>query len=476
MGYRADVATRLHDVRPGELTLRSGEIFVVDGPDRGSRLALNPLTVRVGTGESCHLRLSDPTVSRLHFQLSPRGDGLRLTDVGSTNGTLVEGVRVRDADLLSGATVRIGATVLRIESGREPLCVEVSRNERFGSLLGAGVEMRRLYTVLERAAPTQATVLIQGETGTGKELVARELHQHSRRSSGPFVAVDCGAIAPNVIESELFGHTRGAFSGAVSDRRGLVEEAHGGTLFLDEVGELPLNLQAKLLRVLETREVRRVGANSARAVDIRLVAATNRMLAQSVNEGSFREDLYYRLAVVEVQLPPLRFRREDLPLLAEHFYRRLSDGNHPIPSELVAALMTRSWPGNVRELRNFIERCVTLGLTTSAPASSRDRLSSREGAPASSSEGAAQPGERLDATLPLNLNLPLKEARDEAMERLEHLYSQSVLRRAEGNVTRAAELAGVSRRFMQRLIARLGLRDAVSDGTSDDDDADADEG
>jgi len=476
MGYRADVATRLHDVRPGELTLRSGEIFVVDGPDRGNRLALNPLTVRVGTGESCHLRLSDPTVSRLHFQLSPRGDGLRLTDVGSTNGTLVEGVRVRDADLLSGATVRIGATVLRIESGREPLCVEVSRNERFGSLLGAGVEMRRLYTVLERAAPTQATVLIQGETGTGKELVARELHLHSRRSSGPFVAVDCGAIAPNVIESELFGHTRGAFSGAVSDRRGLLEEAHGGTLFLDEVGELPLNLQAKLLRVLETREVRRVGANSARAVDIRLVAATNRMLAQSVNEGSFREDLYYRLAVVEVQLPPLRFRREDLPLLAEHFYRRLSDGDHPIPSELVAALMTRSWPGNVRELRNFIERCVTLGITTSAPASSRDRLSSREGAPASSSEGAAPSGERLDATLPLNLSLPLKEARDEAMERLEHLYSQSVLRRSEGNVTRAAELAGVSRRFMQRLIARLGLREAVSDGASDDDDADADEG
>jgi DNA-binding NtrC family response regulator len=472
MHHRADVSTRLHDLRPSQLTLQSGEILVVEGPDRGGRLALESLTVRVGTGEGCHLRLTDPTVSRLHFQLSPRGDGLRLTDVGSTNGTLVEGVRVRDADLLAGATVRIGASVLRVEFGREPLCVEVSRSERFGSLLGAGIEMRRLYTVLERAAPTQATVLIQGETGTGKELVARELHEHSRRKSGPFVAVDCGAIAPNVIESELFGHTRGAFSGAVSDRRGLIEEAHGGTLFLDEVGELPLSLQAKLLRALETREVRRVGANSARAVDIRLVAATNRMLAQSVNEGSFREDLYYRLAVVEVQLPPLRFRREDLPLLADHFYRRLSDGSGAIPTELVAALMTRSWPGNVRELRNFIERCVTLGITTRGPGSSGDEASSSERSPASSTDGPPPSRERLDATLPLNLSLPLKEARDDAMERLEHMYAQSVLSRSEGNVTRAAELAGVSRRFMQRLIARLGLREATSDSGGDEDDGD----
>jgi len=461
MEFRADVATALHDLRPSQVTLRSAEILVVEGPDRGVRLALNPLTIRVGTGDGCHLRLTDPTVSRLHFQLAPRSDGLKLTDVGSTNGTLVEGVRVRDADLLAGATVRIGATVLRIELGSEPLCVDVSRSERFGSLLGAGIEMRRLYTVLERTAPTQATVLIQGETGTGKELVARELHRHSRRSSGPFVAVDCGAIAPNVIESELFGHARGAFSGAVSERRGLIEEAHGGTLFLDEVGELPLNLQAKLLRVLETREVRRVGMNSARAVDVRLVAATNRMLAQSVNDGSFREDLYYRLAVVEVQLPPLRLRREDLPLLADHFYRRLSGDAGPVPPELVAALMTRSWPGNVRELRNFIERCVTLGIT---PGPSE----ARESAPLSTSE-------RPEATLPLNLNLPLKESREEALSRLEHVYAQSVLRRAEGNVTRAAELAGVSRRFMQRLIARLGLRDGVKDGSDVDDDPSGDD-
>jgi DNA-binding NtrC family response regulator len=248
----------------------------------------------------------------------------------------------------------------------------------------------------------------------------------------------------------------------VSDRRGLIEEAHGGTLFLDEVGELPLSLQVKLLRALETREVRRVGANAARAVDVRLVAATNRMLAQSVNEGSFREDLYYRLAVVEVQLPPLRLRREDLPLLADHFYRRLSGDSGPIPQELVAVLMTRSWPGNVRELRNFIERCVTLGITTSGSASSRgNRIPSRDG---------------NAATLSLNLDVPLKEARDEALERLEHIYVQSVLRRSEGNVTRAAELAGVSRRFLQRLIARLGIRDMTSGNADDGATPAADEG
>jgi DNA-binding NtrC family response regulator len=245
----------------------------------------------------------------------------------------------------------------------------------------------------------------------------------------------------------------------VGDRRGLIEEAHGGTLFLDEVGELPLNLQAKLLRVLETREVRRVGANTARAVDVRLVAATNRMLAQGVNEGSFREDLYYRLAVVEVHLPALRFRREDLPLLADHFYRRLSGGSTTIPQELVSVLVTRSWPGNVRELRNFIERCVTLGLTTPDSAAARAPAS-----PESARHSAAS-----GASLPLNLNVPLKEARDEALERLEHMYVQSVLTRADGNVTHAAELAGVSRRFLQRLIARLGVRGVVAEGDDSDD-------
>jgi transcriptional regulator with PAS, ATPase and Fis domain len=444
-----EVATRLHELKQLSLVdLCGGELCVVGGPDIGLRVPIGPSMMRVGTSPGSHLQLSDPTVSRLHFQLHPRRDGFRLVDAGSTNGTFVDGVRVRDADLLGGATLRIGATVLRLEMGSEPLRVALSKHQSFGSLIGSGVEMRRLYAVLERVAPTDATVLIQGETGTGKELVAREIHQHSGRAAAPFVAVDCGAIAPNVIESELFGHVRGSFSGAVSDRRGLIEEAHSGTLFLDEIGELAPALQVKLLRALETREVRRVGANGSRPVDVRLVAATNRSLASSVNEGSFREDLYYRLAVIEAFLPPLRARREDIPLLAQHFFKYFHGSDAAVPPDLLATLMTRSWPGNVRELKNFIERCVTLGM----PGGAR----SEPGARSPTMEGAT-------TGLSVALDLPLKQARDDAVERFERLYVETALRRADGNVTRAAEHSGVSRRFLQRLIARLGIRGAAAE-------------
>ncbi len=207
--------------------------------------------------------------------------------------------------------------------------------------------MRRVYAMLERAAISDATVLLRGETGTGKEAAARALHDASDRANAGFVAIDCGAIAENLIESELFGHTRGAFSGAVQDRAGLFEQAEGGTLFLDEVGELPLALQPKLLRALETCEVRRVGGNTSKRVDVRIVAATNRDLARNVDGGTFREDLYYRLAVIEVELPPLRVRREDIPLLAQHFYWVFSGKNEPLPPELMRPLMGRAWPGNV---------------------------------------------------------------------------------------------------------------------------------
>jgi transcriptional regulator with PAS, ATPase and Fis domain len=435
--------------------LCGGEIVVVEGVDRGLRLSIAPVTVRVGSGAGSHLLLTDPTVSRLHCQISPRADGVRVVDAGSTNGTIVNGVRVRDADLLAGATVRIGATTLRLELGGEPVRMALSAHDRFGELLGGSIEMRRLYAVLELVAPSDATLLIQGETGTGKELVAREVHAHSPRAAGPFVAVDCGAIAPHLIESEMFGHVRGAFSGAVSDRRGLIEEAAGGTLFLDEIGELPLNLQAKLLRALEAREVRRVGANVSRRVDVRLVAATNRPLARSVNDGSFREDLYYRLAVVEALLPPLRGRPEDIPVLVEHFYKRFAGKGDAVPAELMAVLVRRSWPGNVRELRNFVERCVTLGM------------------PAPSSPPALQPTGQT-TSLPVDLGVSLKEARDDVVERLERLYVETALRRSEGNVTRAALLAGVSRRFLQRMIARLGVRGAAPSAAGDDE-ADTDD-
>src|SRR5215472_56164 len=238
------------------LDLHSVRLSVIDGPDRGLEAVLARGTATIGTASGNTLRLRDPTVSRVHCELTLGRDGARVVDLESTNGTFVDGVRVRDADVRAGGTLRLGATTVRVAASDELVEIPVADGTRCGELVGASLEMRRVYAIIERAAPSDSTVLIQGDTGTGKELVARAIHSLSGRAAGPFVAVDCGAIAPNLIESELFGHVRGAFSGATGDRKGLFEEAEGGTLFLDEVRELPLVLQAKLLRALESREVR----------------------------------------------------------------------------------------------------------------------------------------------------------------------------------------------------------------------------
>ncbi len=428
------------------LSLQGAEVVVIDGPDRGARLALAPRASRVGTAAGAHLRLSDPTVSRLHCELRPGASAVRVVDGGSTNGTFVDGTRVYDAELVEGATLRLGASVLRLHVGSaEAPAPAPTTAERFGGLIGRSVEMRQLYGLLERVARSDVTALVLGETGTGKELAARALHDASPRAGGPFVAVDCGALTEGLLESELFGHVKGAFTGAVADRRGVFEAAAGGTLFLDEIGELPLGSQRKLLRALEAREVRRLGANTAHRIDVRVVAATHRDLARAVNEGAFREDLYYRLAVVEVPLPPLRARRVDIALLAQHFADRFAGAATPLPPAFVASLLRRGWPGNVRELRNFIERAVSLG-ALEAPG---------QPPPRAAPPAAAEPL-RLEALVPLDL--PLKEARVAWLSQFDELYARALLAKTGGNVTRAAESAGVNRRFLQRLIGRLGLR------------------
>jgi transcriptional regulator with GAF, ATPase, and Fis domain len=324
----------------------------------------------------------------------------------------------------------------------------VSARSSFGQCLGGSLEMRRIYAILERVAPTNSTVLVEGETGTGKDVVARSLHEASRRARGQFVPVDCGSIPENLIESELFGHLRGAFSGAQADRKGVFEEAEGGTLFLDEIGELPLAVQPKLLRAIETRSVRRVGSNQERPVDVRIIAATNRSLARCVKEGTFREDLYYRLAVVELTLPPLRARREDIPMLARHFHARLNTGGEPLTPDVLVGLAARSWPGNVRELRNYIERSTLLGFVSEPARESR--------ACPVLQRGESVRARAIEGMVPLDL--PLKDARRAWTQSFETVYVRSMLLRTRGNVTRAAELAGVNRRFMQRLVSRLGIR------------------
>jgi DNA-binding NtrC family response regulator len=452
--YDADVADRETDVTtrvpatPEALAIRSIHLVVVEGPSRGLRVPAHEGVARVGTAPANQLRLNDPTVSRMHCEVRIRPGSIALSDCGSTNGTFVEGVRLERGEVQPGTIVRVGASAFRIDdAGGGIVSLPLSERSSFGQCVGASLEMRRLYAILERVTQGNATVLIQGETGTGKDVVARSLHAMSARALGPFVPIDCGAIPEALIESELFGHVRGAFSGALSDRRGVFEEAQGGTLFLDEIGELPLHVQAKLLRAIESRAVRRVGSNVEKPVDVRIVAATNRSLSRCLNEGTFREDLYYRLAVVEVVLPPLRARREDIPALARHFYAEIGGGS-ALPPEFLANLSARSWPGNVRELRNFVERAASLGLVSDI------------GAATVPANRVALPPDVLEGLIPFHL--PLKEARDAWTESFESLYVQSVLRRAGGNVRRAAAMAGVNRRFMQRLLARLGLRSADS--------------
>ncbi len=454
-----------HDRRG--LKILSVDLVVVDGPSRGARVRVDTGAATVGSAEGNTLRLADRSVSRMHVEISVRGGTITVRDLGSTNGTFVGDIRVRDADAGDGAVVRCGSSAFRIESTNEPAFVAISEQTAFGELVGASLEMRQVYAVLERVAPTDTTLLVQGETGTGKDVVARSVHAASPRANGPFVPVDCGAIPEPLFESELFGHVRGAFTGAVQNRAGAFEEANGGTLFLDEIGEMPLAMQSKLLRAIESRRIRRVGSSKETDVDVRLVCATNRRLAHMVNEGTFREDLYYRLAVVEVVLPPLRARRGDIPAIAQHLYAKIMTARGDVhaaarglPPELLESLRTRAYPGNVRELRNVIERAVTLGQTGRAPGA----IGQTSAEAAADAASVLPPG--VESIVPLHL--PLKDARDAWTSEFENVYIRAMMRKTNGNLTRAAELAGVSRRFLQRTIARLGLR--AHDLSEEDDD------
>jgi len=421
-------------------------LVVVDGPSRGARVVVSEGVARVGTARGNDLKLADPTVSRVHCEIRVRPGSVVVRDCGSTNGTFVEGVRLREGEVRPGALVRVGASAFRIDEMTGATFLPLSERTSFGECVGSSLEMRRLYATLERAAPTTSTVLIEGETGTGKDVAARSIHAHSPRAQGPFVPIDCGAIPVSLVESELFGHVRGAFSGAVAERRGVLEEANGGTVFLDEIGELPMLVQPKLLRAIEQRAIRRVGSNVERPVDVRIIAATNRSLAQCVNEGTFREDLYYRLAVIEVTIPPLRARREDIATLARHFHQRMG-GQGGLSAEFLSMLAARSWPGNVRELRNFMERSVSLGLVD-------ESVQQAPGIP----PAQGIPPDALERLVPLHV--PLKDARQAWTESFETVYVRGMLRKTGGNLTRAAELAGVNRRFMQRIVSRLASRGA----------------
>ncbi len=437
---------------PGEKNAVPLKVVVTSGPDEGREVPLSTL-LEVGSDTGAGLVLQDPAVSKKHLLFSVGGGKVVVKDLGSRNGSFFGGARIKEIELPVGAVVRVGQTELAVQLRWHVREVPPSNARQFGELFGESVAMREVFAILERAALSDVPVLIEGESGTGKELAARSLHHASARKKAPYVVFDCGSVPAELAESELFGHKRGAFSGATSDRAGAFQEAHGGTLCLDELGELPLDLQPKLLRVLESGEVKPVGADLSKKLDVRVVASTNRDLLAESKRGRFRSDLYYRLEVVRVLMPALRKRPEDIPgLVTKILAGKLPDGDQ-ITGQNLRKLVGYAWPGNVRELRNALARAVALGQAPGKPPASFAGLVFNMG-PASSMPltlGGEMPGVSSD--------VPYKEAKEQLLQGFEQLYVSSLLDRHHGHVTKAAAAAGLSRKHLYELMRRTQLPD-----------------
>ncbi len=397
----------------------------------------------VGTSDACQFVLTDPTVSRRHAAFEPTGRGAsRLTDLGSTNGTTVDGTRIVEVFVRGGETVRFGSTAVRLEVGMPPQQPPLPNALRFGKTLGASVAMHRLFPICEKLAKARVPVVIEGETGTGKEVLAESLHETSG-SKGPFVVFDCTTVSPNLIEAELFGHERGAFTGAERPRPGVFEEADGGTLLVDEIGDLALALQAKLLRVIDRSEVRRVGGQKTSTVNVCVLAAIRRDLDEEVAAGRFRDDLFHRLAVARIELPPLRQRHGDVPLLARQFVQKMG-GDCELAQDIVTRFANYTWPGNVRELRNLVARYVALGAEGLSDFAAEDE-------PAGAAPGAVD-ANALEALVAEGIPFPV--ARRRALREFERRYVEAILARHGGNISAAAKASGLALRYFRLVRAR----------------------
>ena len=415
-------------VRGSAIFIRRFEVAVVDGVDRGAKAISSEEELTIGTAVGCQLQLTDAAVSRHHCAIRVTARGLELRDLGSTNGTFVGEIEVVRSYIPSGVRVRVGKTTVTVTVLADEIAQPLANEHGFGDLIGASAAMRRLYPMLANCAASTATVLLHGETGTGKELVAEAIHLASARRDKPFVVVDCGALPRQLTESELFGHVRGAFTGADIDRVGAFEVADGGTIFLDEIAELAPDLQPLLLRVLENRTIRRVGTNTQRDIDVRVIAASHRDLRVEVNEKRFRPDLFYRLTVLKVEIPPLRERGGDIALLASHFWQTLRP-DVAMPSELVTELEAHVWPGNVRELRNAVERAALLG----RPLDAVETLSS------------------------------YGEAKERVVQDWERRWLQHLLSAHGYNLSQAARAAQMGRAHLRQLARRYGLTRMMGD-------------
>jgi len=431
------------------------KLVVVEGENQGQELVLSKPIIRIGMNENNDLILDDNTASRFHCEIRRIRDEYLLVDRESTNGTYVGKLRVRECFLYPNCEVLIGSTLIRFVPLVEEIPVYPIDNNRYGDIVGSSTRMREIYGLIDKIAPSELSAVVQGETGTGKELAARAIHQFSRRSKGPLVIFDCSAFPENLLESELFGHEKGSFSGAVRTHRGVFERAEGGTIFFDELGEMPLNLQPKFLRALESGEIRRVGGERTIKTDVRVVAATNRTLSQMVDEGTFRRDLFYRLAKVTLTLPPLRNRLEDLEPLIAHFLlilkERQSSLSHirSFSDEAMSVLKSYDWPGNIRELRNVVERSITF---------CENSVVGLEDLPADISARMGSPNRpSVSSVVQVDPGTGLKEAKERMVADFERDYLVSLLDRHNMNISRVAREAGIDRRHVYRLMKKYEI-------------------
>jgi DNA-binding NtrC family response regulator len=445
------LVTRVTNAVAARKHVGAAQLRVLDGPDRGVEIDLPQAGVVLGTDKACDVVLTDPFVSRRHCSVAPTQAGFSITDLGSSNGTVIDGVTVTKVVAPPGVALRIGKTLVQLMPADEVVDIPPSKRDHFGALYGESVAMRQVFAILERASKSNAPILFLGESGTGKELMARGVHDASPRAKGPFVVFDCGASTETLIESDLFGHTKGAFTGAAGDRVGAFAAAHGGTLFLDEIGDLPVALQPKLLRMLEAGEVIPLGGRKSEKYDVRVVAATHRDVFGEVARGGFRGDLYYRLAVVEVHVPPLRQRSGDLKKLVQMFLDKA--GAPQLSAQVGGTALERleryHWPGNVRELRNVITRAVAL-------AGPDDDFQSL---PFVLRPTVAAPDEGVSA----KADRPFHEAKDDLVAKFEREYLTDLVQRAGGNLSQAARIAGLERKFLYKLLERAGLRTSARD-------------
>ncbi len=434
-------------------------LVILSGPERGRERVIDADVFRIGKAPENDLVLNDETVSRAHCEIRREAKGYLLKDLGSTNGTVLDGAEIKEAYLKPGAVITVGKMELKVRPFSERIELLPSEKPQFGDVVGKSLSMREVFGLLERLGPTDATGLVGGGTGTGKGGLAGAIHASSPRAQKPFIVVDCGAVVGTLIESELFGHEKGAFTGAAGMRQGAFEVATGGTLFLDEIGELPLDLQPKLLRALESRSIRRVGGNKEIRVDIRVIAATKRNLRLEVERGKFREDLYFRLAVVPVDLPPLRERREDIPVIVERLLVQLSASDPTLPSLTIGAqardaLAGHDWPGNVRELRNVLERAAYLARATG------DHEVKLSGLPL----GGAPIPRPADGMPAFAAGKSYRDTRAEWEEEFEKKFVSWLLARNDGNISAAAREADMDRKYLHKLAKKHGLHPADANG------------